>query len=136
MAFSRDYSQGSYLLSVLRIVAGFTFIEHGGQKLLGLFGGMGGHGTRAPMLSLLWLAGCLEVIGGLLIILGLFTRPVAFILCGEMAVAYFRMHARRNFWPILNGGELAVLYCFIWLYLAAVGGGPLSLDRVIRRRGP
>jgi putative oxidoreductase len=134
MAFSRDYSQSSYLLSLLRVVAGFTFIQHGAQKLLGLFGGMGGHGAHAPTFSLLWVAGCLEVVGGLLIILGLFTRPVAFILCGEMAVAYFRVHARRGFWPVLNGGELAVLYCFLWLYLVAAGAGPLSLDRFVRKR--
>ena len=93
-----------------------------------------GHGAHAPTFSLLWVAGCLEVIGGLLIILGLFTRPVAFILCGEMAVAYFRVHARRGFWPVLNGGELAILYCFLWLYLVAAGAGPLSLDRFVRKR--
>jgi putative oxidoreductase len=123
-----------YALSLLRIVAGFTFTFHGWQKLFGLFGGMGGHGAQAPMMSLPWFAGILELFGGLLIILGLFTRPVAFILAGEMAFAYFLVHAPRAFWPIVNMGELAVLYCFIFLYLAAVGAGSVSLDWMIGRR--
>jgi putative oxidoreductase len=78
-------------------------------------------------------AGVLEVFGGGLLLLGVFTRPVAFLLCGQMAVAYFLRHAPQNFWPILNRGELAALYCFIWLYFAAAGGGPWSLDAAIRR---
>ncbi len=121
-------------LSVLRIMAGFTFSLHGFQKLLGLFGGMGGAGATAPFLSLVWTAGFLELLGGVLLVLGLFTRPVAFLLCGEMAVAYFRQHAPRGFWPILNGGELAALYCFVFLYLAVAGPGPVSLDRVLRKK--
>jgi putative oxidoreductase len=120
--------------SLLRIVIGFTFILHGAQKLFGLFGGIGGHGQKAMLLSLFGLAGVLEFYGGLLIILGLFTRPVAFILAGEMAFVYFRMHAPRGFWPINNGGELAVHYCFIFLYLVVAGPGNLSLDALIRRR--
>jgi putative oxidoreductase len=121
-------------LSVLRIMAGFTFSLHGFQKLLGLFGGMGGAGATAPFLSLVWTAGFLELLGGVLLVLGLFTKPVAFLLCGEMAVAYFRQHSPRGFWPILNGGEMAVLYCFVFLYLAVAGPGPVSLDRVLRKK--
>jgi putative oxidoreductase len=81
-----------------------------------------------PLSSLLGMAGLLELVGGLLLFLGVFTRPVAFLLSGEMAVAYFMAHASRNFWPILNGGEVAVLFCFVWLFLAAAGPGPWSLD--------
>jgi putative oxidoreductase len=121
-------------LSVLRIMAGFTSSLYGLQKLLGLFGGMGGKGATAAFGSLIWTAAFLEAAGGLLLVLGLFTRPVAFLLCGEMAVAYFRQHAPRGFWPILNGGELAVLYCFVFLYLAVAGPGTVSLDRVLRKK--
>ncbi len=121
-------------LSVLRIIAGFTFSLHGFQKLFGAFGGLGGQGGTAAFGSLLWTAGVLECFGGVLILLGLFTRPVAFLLCGEMAVAYFTRHAPRAFWPILNGGELAVLYCFIFLYLSIAGPGPVSLDRLMRKK--
>jgi len=121
-------------LSVLRIIAGCTFSLHGFQKLFGAFGGLGGQGGTAAFGSLLWTAAVLECFGGLLILLGLFTRPVAFLLCGEMAVAYFTAHAPRGFWPVLNGGELAVLYCFIFLYLSIAGPGPVSLDRLIRKK--
>jgi putative oxidoreductase len=96
-------------LSLLRIMAGFTFSLHGLQKLFGLFGGMGGGGVAATFPSLLWTAGFLEAVGGFLILLGLLTRPVAFILCGEMAVAYFTAHAPKSFWPIVSGGEPAFL---------------------------
>ena len=120
--------------SVLRIVAGFTFILHGAQKHLGLLGGIGGHGEKAVLLSLFGVAGVLEFYGGLLMILGLFTRPVAFLLAGEMAVAYFRTHLPRSVWPILNGGELAVLYCFIFLYLVVAGPGDFSVDAILRKR--
>ncbi|HTP31009.1 MAG TPA: DoxX family protein [Candidatus Acidoferrales bacterium] len=123
-----------YARSVLRIVVGLLFSQHGFQKLFGLFGGIGGHGAAAHIWSELWVAGILETVGGLLVTAGLFTRPVAFLLCGEMAVAYFRQHFPRGFWPIRNGGELAVLYCFIYLYLVAAGPGPLSLDRAVRRK--
>jgi len=124
-----------YLRSVLRIVAGASFTTHGLQKLVGWFGGVGGHGATAHPPSLLWVAALLETFGGALLVLGLFTVPAAFILCGEMAVAFFKQHFPRGFWPITNGGELAVLYCFIFLYLTAAGPGPLSLDRLIRRKG-
>ncbi len=121
-----------YALSLLRMVAGFTFALHGFQKLFGYFGGMGG-GT-AHFYSLLWLAGSLETAGGILIVLGLWTSPVAFLLCGEMAVAYFKGHYPKGYWPIANGGELAVLYCFIFLYLFTAGAGPWSLDRIVRKK--
>src|SRR5918996_5276382 len=114
------------LLSVLRIIAAFLFIAHGTQKLFAW--PTAEPQETAPLLSLMGLAGVLETFGGLLLLLGLFTRPVAFLLAGEMAVAYFKAHAPRGLWPILNNGEVAVLYCFLFLYLAAVGGGPWSLD--------
>ena len=123
-----------YARFLLRVIAGFTFSLHGMQKIFGLFGGMGGSGARAQFLSLMWVAGCLEGFGGLLIMLGLFTTPVAFILCGEMAVAYFRQHFPRGFFPIRNGGELAVLYCFVFLYLFIAGSGPLSADALLRKK--
>ena len=118
-----------YALSLLRVVAGFTISLHGFQKLFGYFGGKSVH-----LLTLFGLAGALECFGGLLILLGLFTRPVAFVLCGEMAVAYFKQHLPRGIWPISNGGEPAVLYCFVFLYLVTSGAGPWSLDRLIRRK--
>ena len=124
---------GSYTHTLLRIVVGFTFSLHGFQKLFGSFGGLG-HGSHAQMLSLLWFAGVVESFGGPLIVLGLFTRPVAFLLCGEMAVAYFKQHAVRGLWPISNGGELAVIYCFVFLYLVYAGAGPLSLDWAVRKK--
>jgi len=122
-----------YAVSLLRLVAGLTFSLHGFQKVFGFFGGMG-HGSTAHFFSLLSMAGALESVGGILILLGLYTRPAAFILCGEMAVAYFRQHAPRGLWPIANGGELAVLYCFIFLLLVSSGAGPWSLDRAIRKK--
>jgi len=119
------------LRSILRVVAGFTFSLHGWQKFFGLFGGIGGH--RLAPTDMLGVAGLIETVGGALIILGLFTRPVAFLLSGEMAIGYFRTHAPRGFWPIVNGGELAVLYCFLYLWLAAAGPGPWSLDHLRKR---
>jgi putative oxidoreductase len=118
------------LLSILRIVTAFLFMEHGGQKLLG-FPGAGDH--KVELMSLMGFAGCLELIGGGLVLIGLFTRPVAFVLAGEMAFAYFMAHAPQGFWPLLNQGEAAVLYCFVFLYLSAAGGGPWSLDRALRK---
>ena len=114
----------AHALALLRIVTGLMFSMHGAQKFFGLFGG-----HRMPMFSLLWFAAVIELFGGILITLGLFTRYVAFILCGEMCVAYFTAHARKGLLPIENGGELAVLYCFIFLYLFATGPGSFSLDR-------
>jgi putative oxidoreductase len=116
------------LLSALRIVAALLFMFHGTQKLFAW--PVDEPRQTAELFSLMGLAGVLEVFGGALLLLGLFTRPVAFLLAGEMAVAYFMAHAPRGFWPILNGGELPILYCFLFLFLAAYGGGPWSLDAV------
>jgi putative oxidoreductase len=119
-----------YLLSVLRIVAGLLFMQHGGEKLWGFAGGR--IDLNFPQLHAL--AGPIELIGGLFITLGLFTRATAFILCGEMAVAYFRSWAPRGFFPINNGGEEAVLFCYLYLWLVTAGPGPLSLDHLIQTR--
>ena len=122
----------SYVQSLLRIMSAFVFVLHGTQKLLGFPAATALPPSR--MLSLLGAAGILEVFGGALMALGLFTRPVAFILSGEMAVAYFRLHAPRGFWPILNGGELAILFCFLWLFFSVAGAGPISVDTIVRRK--
>jgi putative oxidoreductase len=119
------------LLSVLRIVVAFLFMQHGAQKLFG-FPGAGDH--KVELASLMGVAGILEFVGGGLVLLGLFTRPVAFVLAGQMAFAYFMAHAPQGFWPVLNQGEAAVFYCFAFLYLSAAGGGPWSLDRALRNR--
>lgn len=115
------------LLSVLRMVAAFLFMQHGGQKL---FSFPAAPQTEPALLSLLGLAGVLELFGGALLLTGLFTRPVAFLLSGQMAFAYFMVHAPRDFWPLVNKGELATLYCFLFLYFFVAGGGPWSLDRL------
>jgi putative oxidoreductase len=123
--------------SLLRVVTGGLFMEHGLQKLFGLLLDPSKPWSGAPpALSQFWVAGVLETFGGFLIVLGLFTRPVAFLLAGEMAVAYFTVHAPRSFWPVINGGEHTVLFCFIYLYLCAAGGGPFSLDALRGRRSP
>ena len=119
------------LLSVLRIIAAFLLMAHGAQKLFGFLAPPGMPGF--PPFSQMWIGGALELFGGGLLLLGLFTRPVAFILSGEMAVAYFQMHAPGGFWPLQNKGELAVLYCFVFLFLAVAGGGVWSVDRLLRR---
>jgi len=116
------------LLSVLRIVTAFLFIQHGSMKLLGFPPSEAIAGVK--LFSLIGFAGVLELFGGLMVLLGLFTRPVAFILSGEMAFAYFMAHAPRGLYPMLNHGELAVLYCFVFLYLAVAGGGVWSIDRI------
>ena len=118
-----------YLDAVMRIVVGFLFACHGAQKLFGVLGGFGPSGGTAPLFSLMGLAGVIEVFGGLCIMLGWLTGSVAFIASGEMAVAYFTMHAKESFWPILNKGELAVVYCFLFLYIACRGGGSYSVGR-------
>jgi putative oxidoreductase len=119
-----------HLLSVLRTVTGFLFITHGMQKLFAF--PVAQPQEPVALGSLMGVAGLLEFTGGLLILVGLFTRPVAFVLSGEMAVAYFLRHASKGFWPALNGGELAVLYCFLFLFVAAAGPGAWSLDSVLR----
>lgn len=116
------------LLSILRIVAALIFIEHGTQKLFG-FPARAAGGAAPELFSMIWFAAALELGGGLLLLVGLFTRPVAFILAGEMAFAYWIAHAPRNPFPALNGGDAAILYCFVFLYLAAAGAGPWSVDR-------
>ena len=119
--------------SVLRIVAGLLFLQHGSAKLL--------HVPYQPMfahlqlMSLLGIQGVIELVGGGLLTIGLLSRPVAFILCGDMAVAFFKMHFPRSWLPIVNGGDLAVLFCFTFLYLWVAGPGPWSLDALLRNRG-
>jgi putative oxidoreductase len=115
-----------YLYALLRIVAGLAFAQHGAQKLFGVLGAK----QAVAITSQLGLAGVIEFVGGLMIALGLFTTPVAFVASGEMAWAYFQQHFPRGPWPIQNGGELAVLYCFIFLYLSAAGSGKLSIDSI------
>jgi putative oxidoreductase len=122
-----------YLLSVLRIIAAFVFIQFGSAKLLAIPAAIMPGGGTAPLTSLAGFAGSLELVGGALLLLGLFTRPVAFLLAGEMAFAYFKGHAPQGFWPVLNQGTPAILFCFIWLYISSAGSGPWSLDAL--RRG-
>jgi putative oxidoreductase len=119
-------------LSLLRIVAGFLIMQHGTQKLFGWPAAEPTH--PVPLLSLLGVAGLIETFGGLAAGLGLWSRQAAFLLSGEMAVAYFLRHALGGSWPIVNRGELAALYCFIFFLIAAAGGGPWSLDAWLRAR--
>jgi putative oxidoreductase len=118
------------VLSILRIVAALIFMEHGTQKLLSF---PPSDRPSPELFSLIGLAGLLELVGGALLVLGLFTRPVAFILSGEMAFAYWMAHAPQSFFPVLNGGDAAILYCFVFLYLAVAGGGDWSLDNLRKR---
>jgi len=119
-----------YLYVLLRIIAGLLLAGHGAQKLFGLFGGMGGHaGAAVPLFSLMGLAGCIEFVGGLLIALGVLTSYAAFVASGEMAFAYFTQNFPHGFWPILNKGEMAVLNCFVFLYIAANGRGVWGIGR-------
>ena len=119
-----------FFLNAARIVFGLMFMQHGAQKLFALLG----REEAAAFMTQTWFAGVLEFWGGLLIVVGLFTRPVAFVLAGQMAWAYFQVHAPRSFFPIQNGGELATLFCFFFLYLAAAGGGRFSLDGLMANR--
>jgi putative oxidoreductase len=122
-----------YLLSVLRIVAAFMFILAGTMKLFAFPVGVPPNGGTVSLMSQVGFGAILETFGGGLLLLGLFTRPVAFLLAGEMAVAYFQFHAPQGFWPTMNGGVSAALYCFVWIYFSAVGGGPWSLDARLRK---
>ncbi len=120
-----------HMLSLLRIVSALIFIEHGAQKLLGF--------PEPPtngfpqFLTLFWWQGAIELVGGIALLAGLYTRLVAFILSGDMAVAYFMVHAPKSFWPALNGGDAAILYCFVFLFIAVAGGGAWSFDRALGR---
>jgi putative oxidoreductase len=128
-------SLSPYLQGLLRMVAAFMFTLAGSAKLLGFPAGP--NASTVPVMSQLGIGAILEILGGALLLLGLFTRPVAFLLAGEMAVAYFQFHFPRGFWPTLNGGVSAALYCFIWLYFSAAGAGAWSLDEArSRRRAP
>jgi len=118
------------VLSIVRIMVGLLFMEHGTGKLLGFPASP----AAAPgLFGLLWFAGVIEMVGGALVAVGLFTRIAAFVMSGEMAIGYFMAHAPRNFFPMLNQGDAAVLYCFIFLYFAVAGGGCWSLDRLMSR---
>ena len=128
----RPSTIGPILLSVLRIVAALLFLEHGTIKLLGF-----PPGSPMPMpaqFTLLWFAGVIELVGGALIALGLFTRSAAFLCAGEMAVGYFMGHATHGFFPAVNMGDAAILFCFVFLYISAAGPGPWSVD-AMRSRG-
>lgn len=120
------YSEALYCL--MRFFVGLAFAQHGAQKLFGALGG-----TKVPLMSLFGLAGIIEFVGGLLIAFGLFAGWAAFIASGQMAVAYFMVHAKGGFWPIINKGELAVAYCFVFLYIASRGSGRYSLDAAMRK---
>ena len=113
-----------YILSVLRIVVALLFLEHGLQKYFGF------PSAGPPMTPLLYVQGAIEIVGGILLLIGAYTRPVAFILAGDMAVAYFMVHFPRSFFPATNGGDAAVLYCFVFFYIMFAGGGAWSVDRV------
>ncbi len=125
---SRWRSLAPYLLSILRIVTAFLFMQVGTAKLFAFPAAVMPGGGTAPVASLAGVAGVLEAFGGIFVLVGLFTRPVAFLLSGEMAVAYFYAHAPQGFWPVLNQGAPAALYAFLFLYLSAAGAGPWSLD--------
>lgn len=112
------------VLSILRIVAALIFMAHGTAKLLGF----PASDMSPPVMSLGWIAGVLELVGGALLVIGLWTRPVAFVLSGLMAFAYFLAHAPQSFFPVLNGGDAAILYCFVFLYIVFAGPGPWSVD--------
>ena len=122
------YAPGALL--VLRVVVGLLFFEHGTQKLLGF----PKPASMPPAMTLFWFQGVIEVLGGFLLAIGLFTRPVAFILCGDMAVAYFMTFAPKSLYPTVNGGDAAVLFCFVFFYFIFAGPGPLSADETVRRR--
>jgi putative oxidoreductase len=121
-------SWGPPMQSVLRIVSAFLFLQTGTMKIFAFPTGMPPNGATAEFLTQIWIGGMLEVIGGALLMLGWFTRPTAFILSGEMAVAYWQFHAPQGLWPVENGGIAAVVYCFLWLYFSAAGPGPWSID--------
>ena len=129
MSIARQWSSfAPQFKSLLRMVAAFMFMLSGTSKLFAFPVGMPPDGSTAQPMTQIWIGGALEVFGGALLLIGLFTRPVAFLLSGEMAVAYFQFHHPQSFWPTVNHGVAAVLYCFLWLYYSAAGPGPWSLD--------
>ena len=140
MATTYDRGLSRYtptMLSVLRIVTGLLFVEHGTQKILGFPPAAQPHGSMPGLMgTLAAYSGWFELVGGALIILGLFTRPVAFVLAGMMAIAYWGVHFGMGPYPVNNGGEAAILYCFVFLYLVFAGPGPISVDGVFNRRRP
>ena len=123
-----------YFRSVLRIMAAFTFLQFGTAKLFAFPGSMMPDGGTAPLATQAGIAGICEAVGGALMLVGLFSRPVAFILAGEMAFAYFLVHAPKGFWTAFNGGTESVVFCFLWLYFSSAGPGPWSLDAMLRKR--
>jgi putative oxidoreductase len=124
-----------YFQSLLRIAAALLFIPTGTMKLFAFPVGIPPHGGTVELVSQMGLGGILEAFGGALILIGLFTRPVAFVLSGMMAVAYFQFHFPQNFWPVISGGTPAALFCFVWLYFSSAGAGPWSLDAMRERKG-
>lgn len=131
--FAKWQNAAPYLLSILRMVAAFMFMLTGTMKLFAFPMGMPPDGSTAKLMSEVGIGGILETFGGALLFVGLFTRPVAFILAGEMAVAYFQFHHPISPWPIINNGVAAALYCFLWLYFSAAGAGPWSIDAKLRK---
>ncbi|MDR3421691.1 MAG: DoxX family protein [Xanthobacteraceae bacterium] len=117
-----------YILSILRIVAALLFLQHGLQKYFGF------PSAGPAMTPLLYVQGAIEIVGAILLVIGAYTRVVAFVLAGDMAVAYFMAHFPRSFFPAVNGGDAAVLYCFVFLYILFAGGGPWSVDRAVLKQ--
>lgn len=135
MSFFHNQSLSRFSYAALRVLTGLLFMQHGAQKLFGMLGGVDGHGATAPFMTLAGPAGVLEFFGGLLIVIGLFTRVVAFVLSGEMAYAYWMVHvAHGGLVPVMNRGEFAALLCFVFLFLAFNGAGPASVDAALERR--
>ena len=132
---ARWRSWAPYVLSILRISAAFLFVQYGTTKLFAYPAAVMPGGGRASLTSLAGVAGALELVGGGLLLVGVFTRPVAFLLSGQMAVAYFIGHAGQGVWPVLNGGAPAVFFAFLWLYVSTAGPGPWSIDGLGRRKG-
>jgi putative oxidoreductase len=139
MADNSDYgrwaSTAPYILAVTRMIAAVLFMLAGAVKLFGFPMGMPPDNSTAVWWTQVWYGGVLELFGGFLLTVGWLTRPVAFILSGEMAVAYFQFHAQQGFWPVMNGGIPAILYCFLWLYYSAAGAGRWSIDGMLANRG-
>lgn len=131
---NRWKTSAPYFQTALRIISALIFITAGTSKLFAFPVGMPPDGSTAEFMTQVWIGGFLEVFGGALVLVGFYTRPAAFILSGEMAVAYFQFHAQQGFWPTMNGGIPAILYCFIFLYFSAAGAGPWSIDSLIQKR--